>query len=117
MVRSPARFTAMPHQLSLDLSLRLAPAPTGERYGRHAHTPPRPVTLHRFDPGKRMARFYSLHIERDLFGGVVLRRQWGRIGTAGRTRLEPHEHEQAATAVLERIEAAKRRRGYELTAR
>ena len=79
MVRSPARFTAMPHQLSLDLSLRLAPAPTGERYGRHAHTPPRPVTLHRFDPGKRMARFYSLHIERDLFGGVVLRRQWGRI--------------------------------------
>jgi predicted DNA-binding WGR domain protein len=62
--------------------------------------------------GKRMARFYSLHVERDLFGGVVLRRQWGRIGTAGRTRLEPHEDEQAATMVLERIKAAKRRRGY-----
>jgi predicted DNA-binding WGR domain protein len=59
-----------------------------------------------------MARFYSLHIERDLFGGVVLRRQWGRIGTAGRTRLDTHEGEQAAREALERIETAKRRRGY-----
>ena len=52
------------------------------------------------------------HVERDLFGGVVLRRQWGRIGTTGRTRLETHEREETAREVLERIKAAKRRRGY-----
>jgi predicted DNA-binding WGR domain protein len=28
-----------------------------------------------------VARFYSLMIERDLFGRVVLVRNWGRIGT------------------------------------
>ena len=59
-----------------------------------------------------MARFYSLQVERDLFGGVVLTRQWGRIGTTGRTRLEAHSGEEAAREVLERISAAKRRRGY-----
>ena len=112
MVRSSARSTRMPHQLSLDLSPRFAPAPAGERYGRHGHAPARPVTLHRVDPGKRMARFYSLQVERDLFGGVVLRRQWGRIGTAGRTRVELHEGEQSATMALARSEAVKRRRGY-----
>ncbi|HEX2552889.1 MAG TPA: WGR domain-containing protein [Microvirga sp.] len=35
-----------------------------------------------------MRRFYSLDLERDLFGRVVLVRRWGRIGTAVRVRLE-----------------------------
>ena len=40
----------------------------------------RVVMLRRIDPEHGMARFYSLMIERDLFGTVRLVRQWGRIG-------------------------------------
>src|SRR3712207_2837791 len=36
--------------------------------------------LRRIDPELGMARFYSLMIERDLFGTVRLVRHWGRIG-------------------------------------
>jgi len=32
--------------------------------------------------------FYSLPIERDLFGRIVLVRSWGRIGTNGRNLVE-----------------------------
>jgi predicted DNA-binding WGR domain protein len=39
--------------------------------------------LHRIDPGQGIRRFYSLMIERDLFGAVRLVRKWGRIGTNG----------------------------------
>jgi predicted DNA-binding WGR domain protein len=44
--------------------------------------------LHRVDPDLRMARFYSLLIERDLFGTVRLVRNWGRIGTNGQEFVE-----------------------------
>jgi predicted DNA-binding WGR domain protein len=46
------------------------------------------LVLHRRDPARGMARFYSLMIERDLFGRVVLVRNWGRIGTNGRELVE-----------------------------
>ena len=46
------------------------------------------LVLHRIDPGQGMARFYSLMIERDLFGWIVLVRNWGRIGTNGRELVE-----------------------------
>ncbi len=36
--------------------------------------------LRRINPNHGMARFYSLMIERDLFGTVRLVRHWGRIG-------------------------------------
>jgi predicted DNA-binding WGR domain protein len=38
------------------------------------------LVLHRRDPEQGVARFYSLMIERDLFGRVVLVRNRGRIG-------------------------------------
>jgi predicted DNA-binding WGR domain protein len=37
-----------------------------------------------------MARFYALQVERDLFGRHGLVRHWGRVGTAGKTRLDEH---------------------------
>ena len=40
----------------------------------------RVVMLRRIDPEQGMARFYSLTIERDLFGTVRFVRHWGRIG-------------------------------------
>jgi predicted DNA-binding WGR domain protein len=59
-----------------------------------------------------MARFYSLEVEWDLFGRVVLVRRWGRLGTAGRTRLDEHKGEGEALAALVAMQAAKQRRGY-----
>ena len=33
-------------------------------------------TLHRIDPARRMARFYAMRVERDLFGSIVLMKEW-----------------------------------------
>jgi predicted DNA-binding WGR domain protein len=75
--------------------------------------PLRPVTLRRIDPGKNMARFYSMEVERDLFGCVVLVRRWGRIGTAGKTRLDEHTGEGEALVALQALQKAKKRKGYQ----
>ena len=74
----------------------------------------RTVTLRRIDPAQNMARFYALEVERDLFGRIVLARRWGRIGTGGKVRLEGYTGEGEAMAALLALEAAKRRRGYQL---
>jgi predicted DNA-binding WGR domain protein len=72
----------------------------------------RTLVLRRVDPDHRMARFYMLAIERDLFGTVRLVRCWGRIGTRGRELAEEFETEAEAAQALEVLAAAKRRRGY-----
>ncbi len=61
----------------------------------------RAVVLRRVDPEKRMARFYSLMIERDLFGSITLVRSWGRIGTQGRERVQVFADEDEAPETLE----------------
>ncbi len=63
-----------------------------------------PVAMRRVEPARNMARFYSLDVERDLFGRVVLVRRWGRIGTAGKVRLDEYEGEGAALAALHALE-------------
>lgn len=92
--------------------------------GRHSMELPasvaarvQPVTLRKVDPSRNMARFYSLEVERDLFGGAVLVRRWGRIGTAGKIRLDEHRGEGEAHAALQALQAAKRRKGYQSAAR
>jgi len=71
------------------------------------------LVLRRLEPGRNVARFYALMLERDLFGRVVLVRHWGRIGTRGRERTDPHEDEAAAAEAMAKLAAAKRRRGYQ----
>ena len=44
------------------------------------------VLLERHDPARNMARFYRIEISQDLFGGVVLIRNWGRSGRHGQER-------------------------------
>jgi predicted DNA-binding WGR domain protein len=44
------------------------------------------LLLARRDPSQNMARFYRIEITPDLFGGVVLIRNWGRIGHHGQER-------------------------------
>jgi predicted DNA-binding WGR domain protein len=71
------------------------------------------LVLHKRDPERRVARFYSLMIERDLFGTVRLERNWGRIGTNGQEMVEVFASEVEAGEALEALAQAKRRRGYQ----
>jgi predicted DNA-binding WGR domain protein len=61
------------------------------------------LILHRIDPEQRIACFYSLMIERDLFGRIVLVRHWGRIGTQDRERVEQYPSELEAALPLEAL--------------
>ena len=70
------------------------------------------LVLHRIDPGQGIRRFYSLMIEKDLFGTVRLVRNWGRIGTNGQEMVEVFADEIHAGQALEAVAKAKRRRGY-----
>ena len=68
--------------------------------------------IHRRDPARNMARFYLIDTHADLFGGVAVLREWGRIGRAGRIKADGHPDAPAAKLAAERITARKRRRGY-----
>ncbi len=65
--------------------------------------------LHRRDSEQGVARFYSLMIERDLFGRVVLVRCWGRIGTNGRELVEEFACEIETAQAIHAVAQAKSR--------
>lgn len=44
--------------------------------------------LVKLSPAQKQARFYRLEIWPDLFGGVSLAREYGRIGQPGRLQLD-----------------------------
>src|SRR4051794_19501014 len=71
------------------------------------------ASLIRVRPEQNEWRFYRMEIWPDLFGHALLLRQWGRIGTEGRRRLDPHPDPGAAINALSDILQAKRRRGYQ----
>jgi predicted DNA-binding WGR domain protein len=71
------------------------------------------VGQNRIDPGQGIRRFYSLMIERDLFGTVRLVCNWERIGTNGREIAEEHPREEEPGQALKALAQAKRRRGYQ----
>jgi predicted DNA-binding WGR domain protein len=71
------------------------------------------LVLHRMDPDMRIRRFYSLMIERDLFGTVRLVCNWGRIGTPGQVTATDFPTEAEAGKALEALAQAKRRQGYQ----
>ena len=73
---------------------------------------PTDLHLRRIDPACNMRRFYRLRVQRDLFGGACLIREWGRIGTRGQSLVESHDDEGAAMNSLVRLAAVKQRRGY-----
>jgi predicted DNA-binding WGR domain protein len=69
------------------------------------------LVLPRIDPGQGIRRFYSLMIERDLFGTVRLVRNRGRIGTNGQEMVEVFA-DGSRPAKTSRRSRTKRRRGY-----
>jgi len=74
---------------------------------------PAPVLeLHRIDTVRNMRRFYRLDMQPDLFGGVFLVRQWGRIGTRGRIVAERFDDATLAAVAMQRQAERKKRRGY-----
>jgi predicted DNA-binding WGR domain protein len=70
------------------------------------------LNLRRIDPARNMSRFYRLDVQPDLFGGVLLVKEWGRIGAHGRMVAEPYDSEALAAVALQRQAERKRRRGY-----
>jgi predicted DNA-binding WGR domain protein len=71
------------------------------------------ATLVRIRPELNEWRYYRMAVWPDLFGRALLMRQWGRIGTAGRRRLDPHPDPGAAINALAALLRIKRRRGYQ----
>lgn len=75
---------------------------------------PTTVDLKRIDPSLNMRRFYRMSVQPDLFGGVSLVREWGRIGYRGQMLVEQHEDEGRAVNALMKLAATKKQRGYRL---
>lgn len=73
---------------------------------------PTDMRLRRIDPARNMRRFYRLSVRCDLFGSVSLVREWGRIGSWGRMKVDVYADEGAAVTALLKLAALKRRRGY-----
>jgi predicted DNA-binding WGR domain protein len=69
--------------------------------------------LVRLRPALHEWRYYRMEIWPDLFGRALLVRHWGRIGTHGHRRLDPHPDAGAAINALAILLRAKRRRGYQ----
>jgi predicted DNA-binding WGR domain protein len=71
--------------------------------------------LRRIDPTRNMSRFYLLDMQPDLFGGMLLMKEWGRIGARGRIMAKRYDSEALAADALQRHADRKKRRGYCLT--
>ncbi len=72
------------------------------------------ITLHRIDAAQNMARYYRLDVQPDLFGAWGMVREWGRIGRAGRLRIDAFPTVEEAEARLRRQQQRKQGRGYRL---
>ncbi|TDK29809.1 WGR domain-containing protein [Rhizobium deserti] len=70
------------------------------------------VHLVRVDRSRRMARFYHLSLEPSLFGDFAVARNWGRIGTHGRVRIDLFADEKAALQHFLGMMKQKKGRGY-----
>jgi predicted DNA-binding WGR domain protein len=75
---------------------------------------PERVSLARVRPERNEWRYYRMEVWPDLFGRALLVRNWGRIGTQGRMRLDPHVDAGAAVNALAAIVRSKTKRGYGL---
>lgn len=73
---------------------------------------PDQARLRRVCQARNMRRFYKMVVQRDLFGGASLVREWGRIGSPGQVRIDHHLDEGQAVDALAELTVAKRRRGY-----
>lgn len=73
---------------------------------------PPPLYLRRIDPARNMRRFYTLHLQKTLFGELTLTRHWGRIGTRGQALTQTFQAPDNALTAFARLCRQKRSRGY-----
>ena len=71
------------------------------------------IYLRAIDPTVNKARFYSLHIMEDLWGGVSLVREHGRIGRPGKVILNWYPKINDAITAMHTIHRKKLKRGYQ----
>lgn len=76
---------------------------------------PDTIRIERIDPDRNMRRFYRMRLQPDLFGGVHLLREWGRVGASGQVMCDHYQDAGKAVTALLTLYRAKLRRGYELT--
>jgi predicted DNA-binding WGR domain protein len=84
---------------------------------KHRPARPAPVQLPLFAEAASLARIRPEHNEwrfyrMGVWPDALLLRQWGRIGTEGHRRLDPHPDPGAVRNALARLAPRKRRRGY-----
>lgn len=68
--------------------------------------------LYYINPVINARRFYSIRVERDLFGESIIVRSWGRIGTNGSTRIDRYGDIGSALACAAKIYKRKIAKGY-----
>ena len=67
------------------------------------------------DKNRFRFRFYSMYIERSLFGEFILSCTWGRIGTRGRTKNIIFDTLDECMRELKRIMRVRERHGYSVS--
>ena len=70
------------------------------------------LVLERVDPARNIARYYVLSVEPTLFHDVALVREWGRLGSLERRRVDPYANASDARLALGVWLERKIRRGY-----
>jgi predicted DNA-binding WGR domain protein len=74
------------------------------------------LVLERRNATGNMARFYVLAIEPTLFSEMALVREWGRIDSWGRRRIDLYPNRASAAESLDAWLVRKARRGYRVRA-
>lgn len=70
------------------------------------------LVLYRRDLEQGQARFFSLMIERDLFGTIRLVRNWGAVGFKGQEKVDIYPDGAAAAQALAGWAETQRQKGY-----
>lgn len=71
------------------------------------------IYLQSIKPAENRFRWYSLHVQPTLFGGVDLIRRWGRLGSSGGSeRIDHFADEESATRHIKRIVRRRERHDY-----
>ena len=70
------------------------------------------ISLQKHCPELGQFRFYAISVQPNLFGSYSLIREWGRIGSRGRVRIDVYQAEADAVTCMQRKLREKKRRGY-----
>jgi len=65
------------------------------------------------EPKENRFRFYSMHIEKSLFGEFILTCSWGRMGTRGQVRASPFDSQEDCLTAMQQIAKIRKQHGYE----